>query len=160
MYKRQVFEHVPPLIIAAILKEARRVLRPRGVLFHTIDLSDHFFYGDDSITRINFLRFSDKQWHRWAGNKYMYHNRLRVAEHLKLFETAGVSLERESRAVDERSLEALKNGFPLYSGFQSARPEELAVTALQVMGHFPDLRSDDVVQAHSNSHAIEWKHLK
>lgn len=134
-----VLEHMPGPTIAAMLAEARRLLRFGGVLFHIFDLSDHFSYVDNSITKINFLRFSDAQWNRWAGNKYMYHNRLRPFEFVKLFQDAGVRINRQSRGIDERSLRALQAGFPIHERFRSLPQEELAVGAMQIMGAFgPD----------------------
>lgn len=131
-----VFEHVPGPEISAILKEAKRLLRSGGLLSHSIDLSDHFAYDDDSVAKINFLQFSDQQWSRWAGSQYMYHNRLRASAVFKLFEEAGVQITRRAQTLDERSLEALKRGFPLDPQFVSAAPEELAITNVSVIGHF------------------------
>jgi SAM-dependent methyltransferase len=131
-----VFEHIPPEIIAAILKEARRLLKPQGLFLHVIDPSDHFAHDDASITAINFLQFNEREWHRWAGNKFMYHNRLRAFEYLKLFEEAGASLLRQSQAIDQSSLESLRNGFQLDGRFHEIVPEELAITGLILMGTF------------------------
>jgi SAM-dependent methyltransferase len=153
-FSYSVFEHVPASEILAILTEARRVLHPQGVLLHTVDLSDHFSYGDSSITRINCLQFSDKQWKGWAGNKYMYHNRLRLSEFLDLFAQAGMSIKRESRTLDQRSLETLKGGFPLHPKFAAMPVDELAVTAMQVMGEFS---GEDVLRNGSAPHPVEWK---
>jgi SAM-dependent methyltransferase len=131
-----VFEHVPGPIIRDILKEAKRLLHSQGVLLHAIDLSDHFSYSDNSITKINFLQFSDERWQRLAGNQYMYHNRLRAFEFYRLFEEEGVFLARKTENVDTPSLEALKRGFPLDSRFKSMPPEELAVTNINLVGSF------------------------
>jgi SAM-dependent methyltransferase len=131
-----VFEHVPPAEIRAILKEARRVLRPGGLVLHSIDLSDHFAYGDESITKINFLQFNDREWNRWAGNQYMYHNRLRAADVFRLFEECGLRVTRKAQTLDERSLCELKRGFPLDSQFAGIAPEDLAITNVSVMGSF------------------------
>jgi SAM-dependent methyltransferase len=137
-FSYSVFEHVPVPQIRTILREARRVLRPNGVVIHGIDLSDHFSYFDSSITKINFLRFSDQRWKRWAGNQYMYHNRLRASEMIKLFEEAGVQINGKSEALDKRSLDEIRRGFPLDARFRSMSPEELAITNINVMGRFSD----------------------
>jgi SAM-dependent methyltransferase len=131
-----VFEHVPPADIRAILKEAKRVLSPGGLVLHSIDLSDHFAYSDESITKINFLQFDDREWNRWAGNQYMYHNRLRAADVFRLFEECGVRVTRKAQTLDERSLCELKRGFPLDSQFADIAPEDLAITNVSVMGCF------------------------
>jgi SAM-dependent methyltransferase len=136
-----VFEHVPGSIIQDILKEAKRLLRPEGVLSHSIDLSDHFAYADNSITKINFLQFSDERWQRLAGNQYMYHNRLRAPEFFRLFEEEGVFIARKVENLDAPSLEALKRGFPLDTRFESIPPEELAITNINVVGSFSHARA-------------------
>jgi SAM-dependent methyltransferase len=131
-----VFEHIPAETISLILKEARRLLRPEGLLIHTIDPSDHFAHDDASITAINFLQFSERDWERWAGNKFMYHNRLRAFEYVELFERAGIHLLRKSEAIDDASLKMLQNGFRLDNRFRQIIPEKLAVTGLILMGAF------------------------
>lgn len=139
-----VFEHIPADVLAGILAEARRLLRPEGLLVHIIDPSDHFAHDDSSITAINFLQFGDAEWASWAGNQFMYHNRLRAFEYLELFERAGVSVLEQQQALDEPSLSALKNGFPLHRQFRHIAAEELAVRSLNVLGTF----SAETAEAH------------
>lgn len=131
-----VFEHIPADVLARILAEARRILRPDGLLVHIIDPSDHFSHDDDSITAINFLQFDDAEWEGWAGNKFMYHNRLRAFEYLELFERAGMRVLEQKQTLDEPSLRSLKNGFPLHPQFKHIAAEELAVRSLNVLGTF------------------------
>jgi len=155
-FSYSVLEHVPGSQIVAMLREAGRLLSPEGTLLHIFDLSDHFSYADDSITKINFLRFTDAQWRRWAGNKYMYHNRLRPPEFVKLFQEAGVRIKWESRALDRRSLQELQRGFPVQQRFQSFPHDELAVGAMQIMGTFP--ASGVATSTADNSHPVEVKY--
>lgn len=131
-----VMEHIPPDVVSGILDEARRVMRLGGLLLHTIDPSDHFSHDDPTISRINFLRFSEPEWEKWAGNKFMYHNRLRASELVRLFEGAGVHILKEERSVDEVSLATLNEGFPLDRRFASFSPEDLATTTISLMGSF------------------------
>ena len=138
-----VFEHIPRETIAGILAEARRLLKPHGLLMHIIDPSDHFSHDDASITAINFLQFDEPEWKRLAGNKFMYHNRLRGFEYLELFEQAGARILRQREAVDEPSLEMLRNGFRLDRQFQHIRPEQLAVRGLILLGPFSDADDED-----------------
>ncbi|HEX8634396.1 MAG TPA: methyltransferase domain-containing protein [Pyrinomonadaceae bacterium] len=131
-----VFEHIPASVLARILAEARRILADDGLLVHIIDPSDHFSHDDDTITAINFLQFGDDEWTKWAGNQFMYHNRLRAFEYLDMFERAGVRLLKQMQTLDEPSVRALKNGFPLHPQFRHLAAEQLAVRSLNVLGTF------------------------
>lgn len=131
-----VFEHIPATEIERILTEARRLLAPDGLLLHVIDPSDHFAHDDSSITAINFLQFDDRAWQRLAGNRFMFHNRLRSCEYLALFARVGMRVIRQAETVDEPSLRALKDGFPLHAQFRHMPPEALAVRSLNIMGTF------------------------
>ena len=128
-----VLEHMPREIVEATLKEARRLLRPEGLLLHVIDPSDHFSHDDDSITAINFLQFSDDEWRRLAGNRFMYHNRLRAHEYLQLFEQAGFKILLIKQITDERALSELQKGFRVDSRFQKVNVEQLAVRNITII---------------------------
>lgn len=133
-----VFEHIPHDVLSAILTEAKRILKPDGLLIHNIDPSDHFAHDDSSITRINFLRFSDSEWEQLAGNRFMFHNRLRASDFVRVFEDAGVHVLREERSIDEASKKALDDGFPVHGRFREIGNDELATTTISLMGRFDD----------------------
>lgn len=127
-----VFEHIPPSTLLSILQEGRRMLRDGGLCVHYIDPSDHFAHRDRSISEINFLQFSERQWNFWANNRYAYHNRLRVDDYDKLFTDAGLStmdtvIERDSRAMD-----LLAADFPLAAQFTKKSQEINASTKLLI----------------------------
>jgi SAM-dependent methyltransferase len=84
-----VYEHIPREILKGILKEGNRITKPDGLFINAIDYSDHFAQMDKQISSINFLQFDDKEWDKYAGNRYMYMNRLRHDDFLELFEEAG-----------------------------------------------------------------------
>jgi SAM-dependent methyltransferase len=131
-----VFEHIPRDVLSAIVVEAKRILKPGGLLIHNIDPSDHFAHDDSSITRINFLRFSDSEWERLAGNRFMYHNRLRASDFVRIFEDSGVHILREERSIDEPSRKALDADFPVHGRFSGIGSDELATTTISLMGRF------------------------
>lgn len=133
-----VLEHVPSVAIGGIFREAMRVLRPGGVLLHQIDPSDHFSHSDHSITAINCLKFSRWQWRILAGNRYMYQNRMRSADYLRLAHEAGFIVEKVNELVDERSLAVLKNGFKVHRDFSGFGPEELAKVQLLLAARKPN----------------------
>ncbi|MET0417758.1 MAG: class I SAM-dependent methyltransferase, partial [Actinoplanes sp.] len=88
-FSMTVLEHVTPVALREILTEARRVLRPDGFAAHLIDPSDHFAHQDPAITRINFLRYSARQWRRIGGNEFAYCNRLRAPALERVFTETG-----------------------------------------------------------------------
>ncbi len=135
-YSVSVLEHVPPDVIERILREAKRLLVLSGLSVHIIDPSDHFSHADSSISAINFLRYSEAQWNNLAGNKYSYHNRLRVYDLQKLFETVRLRLVHEKRFLDQRALDVLRNGFRVDPRFEGHDLRDLATCRFDIVGSF------------------------
>ena len=131
-----VLEHIPPVVLSGILREAKRVLANDGMVVHIVDLSDHFSHDDGSISAVHFLKYKDEEWTRIAGNRFMYQNRLRAPDYLEIFREAGVSLLEVESIVDERSFKSLDDGFSVDSRFATLSREELATTELLLVGRF------------------------
>ena len=91
-------EHIPPSDIAAIWKEMFRILRPSGIISSKIDYADHYAHTDKSISLVNFLRYTEEEWHRHNHDCH-YQNRLRHQAQLQLLRDAGFRIEAE-RAED------------------------------------------------------------
>jgi len=132
-YSVTVLEHIPADPLREILREARRVLKPDGVALHFIDPSDHFGHQDKSITPINFLRYSETEWQRLAGNEFAYCNRLRSSDFLALISALGFHVARSESVVDDRSMSALQRGFPLDQRFSEYAADDLCTVSLRVM---------------------------
>jgi SAM-dependent methyltransferase len=118
-----VLEHIPPALLRDILAEGRRLLRPTGRFVHCVDFSDHFAHSDSSLSPINFLSYSEAEWARYAGNRYMYHNRLRVDELADLLASSELEINLLDARINPRALEDLQHGFPLAERFQHKTPE-------------------------------------
>jgi hypothetical protein len=132
-YSYTVDEHIPAAVLTDILREAKRVLAPTGVALHHVDPSDHFSHEDPTISSINFLRFTEEEWHRHGGNKYAYHNRLRAHEHVQLFESCGFEVVRQETTTDDRALQALGHGFPLADDFRRHTAEQLSGSNIRIL---------------------------
>ena len=122
-------EHIPETDLAAIFRECHRLLRPGGAFSCRIDLQDHYAYFDPTLSRYNFLRFSDRAW-GVVNSPLHYQNRLRSPDYLRLVREAGFELavEKPSRP-SETGLEELR-GLPLAPRFRSYPLDELGVTVL------------------------------
>ena len=127
-FSMTVLEHIEPVALAAVLSEARRVLAGGGAAVHFVDPSDHFSHQDPRIPPINFLRYSQAQWQRIAGNEFSYTNRLRASQLEQVFVDAGLRVERTTRRVDDRSLAELRSGFPLAPEFRGLDEQDLCTT--------------------------------
>lgn len=125
-----VLEHIPPPVLEKILHEASRVLRPQGLLAHWVDHSDHFSHDDSSISSINFLQYTDCEWHAIAGNRYTYMNRLRVDDMRALYERCRQHIVAIDPVVDEEALSVLrKDGLKLADRFRAKSAEALCTSS-------------------------------
>lgn len=125
----RVFEHIPSGTLERIVEEGNRIVSDNGIFVHRIDYSDHFAHSDSSISKINFLQFSDDNWDKLAGNRYMFMNRLRHDDFLQLFESSGHRLLGAYPDTDERCLDVLQRGaLSLDARFEKKSPEILATT--------------------------------
>jgi len=123
-----VLEHVPGSAIKAILKEGGRLVRPGGAFIHLVDYSDHFSHGDPSIGPLNFLRYSQRVWRWYAGNRFMYMNRLRHDEMRQLFVEAGHRvLQEEVMQLSDMSRQLRDGELRLDAEFASMSTDILTI---------------------------------
>jgi SAM-dependent methyltransferase len=128
VFSNSVLEHVPPDDIRACFAEARRLLRPDGVMFHAVNCGDHYAYADSRIGQLHYLGYSDREWRRW-NNRFLYQNRLRAVDFTRLAREAGFVIESDtSRPTPERLAELAQ--VPVDRRFSGYSPEELAVTSI------------------------------
>jgi len=91
-------EHIPLASLEAILRELRRIVTPGGIVSAQIDYSDHYAQADRSISKLNYLRFTEAEWRRY-NHRCFYQNRLRHNHYRGLFEAAGFTvLQQEALA--------------------------------------------------------------
>ena len=129
-------EHIPAADLAAIFAECRRLLRPGGAFSCRIDLQDHYAYFDPSLSRYNFLRFSDRTW-ALVDSPLHFQNRLRAPEYLRLVRDAGLDLVVENPSGPSEQGRAELQALPLAERFRGYSPEELGVTILSFVARAP-----------------------
>ncbi len=128
VFSNSVLEHVPASSIEACFVEAMRVLRPGGVMFHSVNCGDHYAYIDHSIDQLHYLEFSETEWAMW-NNEFLYQNRLRAIDFLDLARRAGFTIEVDtSRAAPDRL--AQLDGIEIDPMFARYTREQLAITSV------------------------------
>ena len=122
---RACLEHIPPDVLLDIFHESHRLLKHGGLACHWVDPSDHWEHQDKSLSRVNFLKYSDALFRLTFINPINYQNRLRHPEYVQMLDTAGFRLVREERQVDEASLRRLPH-MRLTERFRKFSYEDLA----------------------------------
>jgi SAM-dependent methyltransferase len=124
---RAVLEHVPPAVIKGMFSQAKRLLRPNGKMCHIVDNSDHWEHSDKSLSRLSFLKYSDKQFRFFTSwNPLDYTNRLRHFQYRAMMEDAGFTIGIDDSPVNEKALEDLKT-IAIDSSFQGIPHKDLAI---------------------------------
>ena len=123
---RDVLEHVPEQTLGELFAHMHRILRPGGVLCHSIDMSDHWEHVDKSISRVNFLKYDGWLWDLAGTNPQNFQNRLRRFEYLALLERHGFEVLHADGVPDPAALAAV-NDLALCRRYAGVPPAELAV---------------------------------
>lgn len=135
VFSNSVLEHVPGPIIERCYAEARRILRPGGVMFHSVNCGDHYAYADRNIHQLNYLQFSDDDWRRW-NNEFLYQNRLRAIDFVEMARAAGFAIEVDTSRPHPMRLQQLDT-IKVHPQFARYSREQLAITSIDFVGRNP-----------------------
>ena len=106
MYSMSCLEHIPVDELPGILAELRRIASPDALLGFGIGYYDHYATADRSISKCNFYRYNDQQWHFWNPPR-QHQNRLRHSDFEKLFADFQI-LDNVRVLADESVLDGLE----------------------------------------------------
>jgi hypothetical protein len=124
-----VLQHVSADLLKPIFEEANRVTKRQGLFIHAIDYTDQFAMSDRSISLIHFLQFDDDRWHKIAGNRYAYVNRLRDDDFQELARSVHQRLLLCEPYIDPALRELLTKGsVKLADAFAKKSEDVLATT--------------------------------
>jgi len=132
LFSNSVLEHVPGRVIEACFAEAMRILRPGGILFHSVNCGDHYAYIDRRIHALHYLRFSERDWSRW-NNAFLYQNRLRANDFTDMARRAGFEIEVDTAKASAVRLAQL-DSIRVAPEFSRYSREQLAVTSVDFVG--------------------------
>jgi hypothetical protein len=86
-------EHIPRDSIIGIFTELKRIVRPGGLISAVIDYSDHYAHTDGSISLLNFLRLSGREFDKY-NHRVHFQNRLRHYDYEEIFAGLGFEILR------------------------------------------------------------------
>jgi hypothetical protein len=109
-------EHIPFEDLTIELAAAKRLLRDNGKSIHIIDYSDHYAHSDGSLSHLNFLRYSDRQWAQY-NTSFQYVNRLRNSEYLEIFKSSGFVIEESVTKIAPPEADVLSDLAPQFRRF-------------------------------------------
>lgn len=132
VFSNSVLEHVPGGVIERCLGETDRILRPGGVVFHSVNCGDHYAYADRSIHQLNYLQFSDADWQAW-NNEFLYQNRLRAIDFIDMTRKAGFMIELDTSRPHPKRLQQLET-IKVHPQFARYSREQLAITSIDLIG--------------------------
>jgi SAM-dependent methyltransferase len=135
VFSNSVFEHVPPGPIQNILVESHRVIKPGGLSIHSANCGDHYAYFDKSITPINYLTYTGRQWRFW-DNDLLYQNRLRPSDFIDMARQAQLEIPLAFHTARPELLDALRR-LPIAPEFKGYPPEQLCATSVDFVGRKP-----------------------
>ena len=98
-----VLEHIPKNDLYRLFSALRPKLSKSGIMVHLIDHSDHFEHHDKSISKIQFLTWSEE---KHALINYLIkdgENRMRHHEYHQIFSDAGFDMIDEQADIDEKT---------------------------------------------------------
>ena len=124
-----VLEYIPADVLAGLLAEFRRIVSPRGVMSHIIDLADEYSFFDPSLSPFNFLRYSHRAW-RLINNPLIPLTRLRLPQYRELIAGAGFDvLVEECTRGEPGDLKRV----PLAPEFRSLSEDDLLVLTARIV---------------------------
>jgi SAM-dependent methyltransferase len=135
VFSNSVLEHVSGDVIERCFVEARRILRPGGVAFHSVNCGDHYAYVDRSIDQLHYLRYGHRAWRRW-NNAFLYQNRLRAADFTAMARAAGFAIEVDTATARPHRLAAL-DAMTVHPDFAGYSREQLAITSIDFVARNP-----------------------
>ncbi len=118
-----VLEYFDRAALRAIGGEFARTIRPGGAMIHDISLADQYAFTDTSISKINFLRYSNRAW-RVINSPLIPLSRLRASDYANVFGECGF----DTQMLDvERVDEAEARSIPLATEFRHYSLDDIAI---------------------------------
>jgi SAM-dependent methyltransferase len=133
VFSSSMLEHIPLVVLDNIFAESWRILRPGGVMFHSVNCGDHYAYTDPSVGQLHYLKYSERQWRLLWNNELQYQNRLRAIDFINLARKHDFEIVRDTTKIDPDRLAELRALPRVAREFRGYSPEELCVTTVDLI---------------------------
>jgi len=135
IFSNGVLMLIPTEVLRQIMKECYRLLRPGGIMIHSVACSDQYAYWDPGISKINYLRYTSEQWKFW-NTGLLYQNRLRSADYLQLAQSAGFEIVSCKRMIAQDA-DTISDARQVAEEFQQYSHDELCCTSMDFIAKRP-----------------------
>jgi predicted SAM-dependent methyltransferase len=123
-----VGEHLPRAAVADILRRSFALLKPGGIAYHQIVLTDHLGIYARNIHPKEYLRFDRETYDRRYGNAIQYINLIQIPEWRALFTESGFEIVEMERI----GMSDLSN-LPVHPAWRDVSAEDLSCTVVQFL---------------------------
>jgi SAM-dependent methyltransferase len=126
-----VLEHISAQDAPQFVDAIGALLKPGGFSVHSINIRDHLYLYDGTVSPKQYLQYSNRFWSLCFENGVQYINRIQRSKWLELFRKAGLTLLEEQ--VEQEDLSGLK----IATEYRKYDTEDLRCGGLQLVHHKP-----------------------
>lgn len=109
-----VLEHISAKDASELVHGIGVLLKPGGFSVYSINIRDHLYAYDKTVSPKQYLRYPDWVWRLCFENDVQYINRIQRSDWLALFEKAGLMLVEEDDEVEDVSGVKVANAYKKY----------------------------------------------
>ena len=126
-----VLEHIYVKDASSFVDGIATLLKPRGYSVHSINLRDHLYIYDNTVSRKQYLQYPHWVWSLCFENDVQYINRIQCSEWLELFRKAGLVLIEKEVEMEDLS------GLKVARVYQKYEENDLRCGGLNLVHHKP-----------------------
>jgi predicted SAM-dependent methyltransferase len=127
IYTNSVIQNIPESSLFDIIRECHRIIAPNGLVSFRQSYADQWSYRDNSITKYNYLRYSEKQWKKY-NPPIQYQNRMRHKDYLRIYTDAGFEVIEDHQDIPDDETRKMLEDFPIAQEFRDKYTmDELAI---------------------------------
>ena len=133
-YSDSVLQFVAPADLSAVVRQARRFLKPSGRFFHAVDCFDSHARHDGRIPRLAYLGWPEPVWNLLTSRYLNNQNRWRMPQFVNLFEAQGFRVRILSPVVQSGDIAYAERRLASSARFADMSLEEIAASRFLLTG--------------------------